>query len=35
MGYDLLNEPIAHYFDKAKLNPLLELLQKFTAFATG
>ena len=24
IGYDLLNEPIAHYFDKQKLNPLLE-----------
>ncbi|GAB1348664.1 hypothetical protein MASR1M107_08760 [Ignavibacteriales bacterium] len=24
IGYDLLNEPIAHYFDKDKLNPLLE-----------
>jgi len=32
MGYDLLNEPIAHYFDKAKLNPLLEpLYKKITA----
>ncbi|PWT94656.1 MAG: glycosyl hydrolase family 5 [Bacteroidetes bacterium] len=28
MGYDILNEPIAHYFDKAKLNPLLEPLYK-------
>ncbi|MBI3719242.1 MAG: cellulase family glycosylhydrolase [Sphingobacteriales bacterium] len=28
IGYDLLNEPIAHYFDKAKLNPLLEPLYK-------
>lgn len=28
MGYDLLNEPIAHYFDAAKLNPLLEPLYK-------
>jgi endoglucanase len=28
MGYDLLNEPIAHYFDKEKLNPLLEKLYK-------
>ena len=28
MGYDLLNEPIAHYFDKNKLNPLLEPLYK-------
>ncbi|PAW92896.1 glycosyl hydrolase family 5 [Mucilaginibacter sp. MD40] len=24
MGYDLLNEPIAHYFDVKSLNPLLE-----------
>ncbi len=24
IGYDLLNEPIAHYFDKNVLNPLLE-----------
>ena len=32
MGYDLLNEPIAHYFDKEKLNPLLEpLYKKITA----
>ena len=23
LGYDLLNEPIAHYHDKARLNPLL------------
>jgi len=28
IGYDLLNEPIAHYFDKAKLNPLLEPVYK-------
>jgi endoglucanase len=28
IGYDLLNEPIAHYFDKEKLNPLLEPLYK-------
>ncbi|CAN5612694.1 hypothetical protein BH10BAC2_BH10BAC2_05950 [soil metagenome] len=28
IGYDLLNEPIAHYFDKDKLNPLLEPLYK-------
>ncbi len=28
MGYDLLNEPIAHYFDKEKFNPLLEPLFK-------
>lgn len=27
-GYDLLNEPIAHYFDASKLNPLLEPLYK-------
>jgi aryl-phospho-beta-D-glucosidase BglC (GH1 family) len=26
LGYDLLNEPIAHYFDTNKLNPLLEPL---------
>ena len=32
LGYDLLNEPIAHYFDKDKLNPLLEpLYKKITA----
>ena len=32
LGYDLLNEPIAHYFDKDKLNPLLEpLYRKITA----
>ncbi len=32
MGYDLLNEPIAHYFDASKLNPLLEpLYKKITA----
>ena len=32
MGYDLLNEPIAHYFDKEELNPLLEpLYKKITA----
>jgi aryl-phospho-beta-D-glucosidase BglC (GH1 family) len=32
IGYDLLNEPIAHYFDKEKLNPLLEpLYKKLTA----
>ncbi|MFH0735286.1 MAG: cellulase family glycosylhydrolase [bacterium] len=24
LGYDFLNEPIAHYFDKEKLNPKLE-----------
>jgi beta-glucosidase len=28
IGYDLLNEPIAHYFDQDKLNPLLEPLYK-------
>lgn len=28
IGYDLLNEPIAHFFDKEKLNPLLEPLYK-------
>jgi endoglucanase len=28
MGYDLLNEPIAHYFDKAHFNPLLEPLYR-------
>ncbi len=28
IGYDLLNEPIAHYFDQEKLNPLLEPLYK-------
>ena len=28
LGYDLLNEPIAHYFDKDKFNPLLEPLYK-------
>ncbi|MFN3404817.1 MAG: glycoside hydrolase family 5 protein [Cytophagaceae bacterium] len=28
MGYDLLNEPIAHYFDASKLNPYLEPLYK-------
>jgi endoglucanase len=28
MGYDLLNEPIAHFFDAAKLNPLLEPFYK-------
>jgi aryl-phospho-beta-D-glucosidase BglC (GH1 family) len=32
IGYDLLNEPIAHYFDQEKLNPLLEpLYKKITA----
>jgi aryl-phospho-beta-D-glucosidase BglC (GH1 family) len=28
IGYDLLNEPIAHYFDKEKLKPLLIPLYK-------
>jgi aryl-phospho-beta-D-glucosidase BglC (GH1 family) len=28
IGYDLLNEPIAHYFNKEKLNPLLEPVYK-------
>ncbi len=28
IGYDLLNEPIAHYFDKDKFNPLLEPLYR-------
>lgn len=28
MGYDLLNEPIAHYFDKDHFNPLLEPVYK-------
>jgi endoglucanase len=28
IGYDLLNEPIAHYFDKSKFNHLLEPLYK-------
>jgi len=28
LGYDLLNEPIAHYFDKAHFNPRLEPLYK-------
>ncbi|MBI2419764.1 MAG: glycoside hydrolase family 5 protein [Ignavibacteriales bacterium] len=28
VGYDLLNEPIAHYFSKDTLNPLLEPLYK-------
>ena len=32
IGYDLLNEPIAHYFDVDKLNPALEpLYKKITA----
>jgi endoglucanase len=33
IGYDLLNEPIAHYFNKEKLNPLLEPLYKQIAKA--
>jgi len=33
IGYDLLNEPIAHYFDKSKFNPLLEPLFKRIAKA--
>jgi endoglucanase len=28
IGYDLLNEPIAHYYDQKKYNPLLEPLYK-------
>ncbi len=28
IGYDLLNEPIAHYFDSANLNPKLEPLYR-------
>jgi endoglucanase len=28
MGYDLLNEPIAHFFDTAQLNPKLEPLYR-------
>ena len=28
LGYDLLNEPIAHYFNKEELNPYLEPLYK-------
>jgi aryl-phospho-beta-D-glucosidase BglC (GH1 family) len=32
MGYDLFNEPIAHFFDTTHLNPLLEpLFKKVTA----
>ncbi len=32
MGYDLLNEPIAHFFDTTHLNPFLEsLFKKVTA----
>jgi len=33
IGYDLLNEPIAHYFDKEKFNPLLEPVYKQIAQA--
>lgn len=33
IGYDLLNEPIAHYYDKDKFNPLLEPLYKKIAKA--
>lgn len=33
LGYDLLNEPIAHYFDKDELNPLLEVVYKEIAKA--
>ncbi|WP_448699348.1 glycoside hydrolase family 5 protein [Mucilaginibacter sp. AW1-3] len=28
LGYDLLNEPVAHYFDVNKLNPYVELFYK-------
>ena len=28
IGYDLLNEPIAHFFDQNKLNPMLEPIYK-------
>lgn len=28
LGYDLLNEPVAHYFDSDKLNPFIEPLYK-------
>ncbi len=32
LGYDLLNEPIAHFFDTTRLNPLLEpLYRRITA----
>jgi hypothetical protein len=31
MGYDLLNEPIAHFFDTAHFNPLLEPTYKYIA----
>lgn len=33
MGYDLLNEPIAHFFDSSFFNPLLEPLYKRIASA--
>jgi endoglucanase len=33
IGYDLLNEPIAHYFDTASLNPKLEPLYRRTVSA--
>jgi aryl-phospho-beta-D-glucosidase BglC (GH1 family) len=33
IGYDLLNEPIAHYFDSTRLNHLLEPLYKKLAAA--
>lgn len=33
IGYDLLNEPIAHYFDKSIFNPLLEPVYKQIAKA--
>ncbi|MFT3680756.1 MAG: cellulase family glycosylhydrolase [Ferruginibacter sp.] len=33
IGYDLLNEPIAHYFNKEQLNPLLEPVYKLIAKA--
>lgn len=33
IGYDLLNEPIAHYFNVAYLNPMLEPLYKRIAAA--
>lgn len=33
LGYDLLNEPIAHYFDKTHFNPKLEPLYKKIAAA--
>lgn len=33
MGYDLLNEPVAHYFDSAHFNPKLEPFYKKVAAA--